>query len=133
MLKRLAGYEASEHPDPIGVVQYPLGAAVLVELLKLARGGGVPGAAGRAFGTLVYVGHSAGSILGNGILELAPDLVDAAVMSGVRAFSRAQLILSLIRPRSRTRSATRTSSRSLASTLRATTIQHVLVACRRTI
>lgn len=78
------GYGLSDHPDPVNVVQYPLSAAIIIELIKLARNGSVPGASGRAFDKVVYVGHSAGSIIGNGLVQQVPDLIDATALTGVR-------------------------------------------------
>ncbi|KZV83360.1 alpha/beta-hydrolase, partial [Exidia glandulosa HHB12029] len=76
------GYGLSDHPDPVNVVQYPLSAGIIIELIKLARSGSVPGASGRAFDKVVYVGHSAGSIIGNGLVQEAPNLIDAVALTG---------------------------------------------------
>ncbi|KZV79443.1 hypothetical protein EXIGLDRAFT_782333 [Exidia glandulosa HHB12029] len=71
----------SDRPDPIKVVQSPLEVAVLVNIIKAARAGHIPGA-NRKFGTIVYAGHSYGSILLNGVVISEPKLVDAAIFTG---------------------------------------------------
>lgn len=78
----LAGYGLSDHPDGVAIVQQPFDAAILASIIRLARNGGVPGS-GRRFRTIVYVGHSYGSRILNQLLTIEPDLVDAAVFSGV--------------------------------------------------
>ncbi|KZV85928.1 hypothetical protein EXIGLDRAFT_622491 [Exidia glandulosa HHB12029] len=71
----------SDRPDPIKVVQSPLEVAVLVNIIKAARAGHIPGV-NRKFGTIVYAGHSYGSILLNGVVISEPKLVDAAIFTG---------------------------------------------------
>ncbi|EJD51016.1 alpha/beta-hydrolase [Auricularia subglabra TFB-10046 SS5] len=74
------GYGKSDHPDP-AIVQAPFDIAILESIIKAARKGKVLGAS-HAFGKVVYVGHSYGSILGNGLIIDAPTLVDAIVFTG---------------------------------------------------
>ncbi|KZV83566.1 hypothetical protein EXIGLDRAFT_777444 [Exidia glandulosa HHB12029] len=76
------GYGNSEHPDPLTVVQTPYDTAVLESIIRLARDGGVPGAKSRQFDKIVFVGHSLGSIILNGLIAGHPTLVDAAVFTG---------------------------------------------------
>lgn len=67
-------------------MQGPFDVAVMAEIIKLARAGGVAGA-GVSFDTIVYVGHSYGSVILNGLIAAEPQLVDAAVFTGVCGFS----------------------------------------------
>lgn len=64
------------------VVQDPYDTAVVTKIVELARAGGIPGA-GRSFGTIIYAGHSYGSLILNGILAASPSLVNAAILTGV--------------------------------------------------
>ncbi|EJD51017.1 alpha/beta-hydrolase [Auricularia subglabra TFB-10046 SS5] len=75
------GYGQSDHPDPVAIAQTPLGVAILQEIVKAARGGSLPGAA-RGFETVLGIAHSYGSVLLNGLIIGAPDLIDAAVFTG---------------------------------------------------
>ncbi|KZV79445.1 alpha/beta-hydrolase [Exidia glandulosa HHB12029] len=75
------GYGNSSHPDPVGVVQAPYDVAIVSAILKAAREGNFLGAT-CAFNRIVYVGHSYGSIIGNGVIASQPKLIDAAVFTG---------------------------------------------------
>ncbi|KZV79444.1 hypothetical protein EXIGLDRAFT_568086, partial [Exidia glandulosa HHB12029] len=71
----------SDRPNPIEVVQSPFEVAILASIIKAARTGHIRGS-NRKFDTIVYVGHSFGSILLNGLVASDPALVDAAIFSG---------------------------------------------------
>lgn len=58
----------------------------MIEIVKLARAGGIVGS-GRFFRTIIWVGHSLGSGILNGVIVKEPRLVDAAVFTGVRLIS----------------------------------------------
>ncbi|EJD51015.1 hypothetical protein AURDEDRAFT_160157 [Auricularia subglabra TFB-10046 SS5] len=75
------GYGKSDHPDPVSVVQTPFDIAMLKAIVEAARAGRIPGAT-RGFRTVVYLGHSYGSILLNGLIIEKPALVNAAVFTG---------------------------------------------------
>ncbi|KZV85192.1 alpha/beta-hydrolase, partial [Exidia glandulosa HHB12029] len=73
----------SDRPDGISVVQDSFDVAVLAEIVKLARAGGVPGTPGdRGFNKIVFIGHSYGSIILNGVIAAESALVDAAIFTG---------------------------------------------------
>lgn len=66
-------------------MQFPLHIAIEEQILRLARtAGGIPAAAGRTFTQVILVGHSFGSSVTNGVIAQAPELVTAAVLTGVR-------------------------------------------------
>ncbi|KZV85089.1 alpha/beta-hydrolase [Exidia glandulosa HHB12029] len=75
------GYGESDHPDPISIVQAPFDGAFMAQIIRLARAGRVAGAH-RPFKKVVYVGHSFGSRVGNQVISTAPDVVDAAILTG---------------------------------------------------
>ncbi|EJD51025.1 alpha/beta-hydrolase [Auricularia subglabra TFB-10046 SS5] len=75
------GHGESDHPDPVAVVQTPFEITIIQSIINAVRSGSITGAT-RGFGTVVYVGHSFGSILLNGVIASEPDLVDAAVFTG---------------------------------------------------
>ncbi|KZV85927.1 alpha/beta-hydrolase [Exidia glandulosa HHB12029] len=75
------GNGKSDRPDPLKIVQSPFEVAVLRSIIATARTGRIPGA-DQEFGTIVYVGHSFGSMILNGIVASEPTLVDAAIFTG---------------------------------------------------
>ena len=77
------GAGKSAHPDPTFVAQQTLQVAVIHEILQKLRAGTVGGPVGtKAFDTVIYTGHSYGSICGNGIATHYPSDVDAFVFTG---------------------------------------------------
>ncbi|KZV89557.1 hypothetical protein EXIGLDRAFT_618083 [Exidia glandulosa HHB12029] len=77
----LLGAGASAKPDPFCVVQIPMNVAIATEIVKRVRGGTLTKAL-PAFSKIVYVGHSMGSVILNGIMVGSPSLIDAAVLTG---------------------------------------------------
>lgn len=73
------GSGASDHPDPITVVQKPAQVEVAHQVVQALRNGKV---GGRVFSKISYVGHSYGSIIGNGLAARYPNDVDAFILSG---------------------------------------------------
>lgn len=63
----------------------PLQSALWVEIIRLARVGAIPGALGRRFRTVVGIGHSLSSTMLNDLIMTAPDVLDAAIFTGVSA------------------------------------------------
>ena len=63
-------------------MQTPFEIAVIISIIKAARAGHIPGAS-QGFEMIVYLGHSLGSALLNGIIVEEPSLVDAAIFTGV--------------------------------------------------
>ncbi|EJD41775.1 hypothetical protein AURDEDRAFT_126889 [Auricularia subglabra TFB-10046 SS5] len=78
---RLGGGGSSRPSDPLGVVQFPLEVAIQEKIMELVHFGGIE-AVGRRFEKVVFIGHSMGSILLNGLLAAAPDSLSAAVFTG---------------------------------------------------
>ncbi|KAK5064803.1 hypothetical protein LTR84_000637 [Exophiala bonariae] len=76
------GSGLSDHPDPINVVQQFLHIEIAHELIQLLRTGGF---AGQSFKHVINVGHSAGSVLMNGLAIKYPKDMDAAVLTGYTA------------------------------------------------
>ncbi|KZV96696.1 alpha/beta-hydrolase [Exidia glandulosa HHB12029] len=79
------GSGLSDHPDPLQVVQFGLQIAIEEQILRLARAGSIT-ALGRAFTDIILVGHSFGSSVTNGVIAQAPELVDAAILTGYSHF-----------------------------------------------
>ncbi|GME44931.1 Alpha/beta hydrolase fold-1 [Neofusicoccum parvum] len=73
------GNGASDHPDPVTVVQKPAHVEVAHQVVQALRRGDV---GGRAFSKISYVGHSYGSLIGNGLVARYPDDVDALILTG---------------------------------------------------
>lgn len=73
------GIGASDHPDPLQIVQCPTDVEVLHALVQILRKGGV---ASKAFKHVVGVGHSYGSIVQLSHNAKYPADVDAAVLTG---------------------------------------------------
>ena len=76
------GTGLSEHPDPIQIVQGPIQLEImhiLIQRLKTAQLGG------KSFGTIVGVGHSAGSTYTQGITSKYPDDFHAVILTGTSA------------------------------------------------
>lgn len=73
------GVGASDHPDPIQVVQAPLQVAIIHELVSFLRSGKL---AGQTFKDIVGVGHSFGSIQSVGVAAKWPKDFDALVLTG---------------------------------------------------
>ncbi|KAH6699741.1 hypothetical protein BKA61DRAFT_582913 [Leptodontidium sp. MPI-SDFR-AT-0119] len=77
------GNGLSDHPDPVNIVQIPAQIETIHELILKARAGTLPGpATPRAFNKIVYVGHSLGSSLGNGLNVKYPEDSDATILTG---------------------------------------------------
>ncbi|EJD47964.1 hypothetical protein AURDEDRAFT_183717 [Auricularia subglabra TFB-10046 SS5] len=80
----LLGAGKSEMADPFNEVQIPMNIVIATAIVQAAKAGtlarrrhGVP-----AFKRVVYVAHSMGSLILNGVLTASPHLVDAAVLTG---------------------------------------------------
>ena len=70
---------ASDHPDPIQIVQAPLQVEIAHTLITLLRQGKLPG---QKFKDVVGVGYSFGSIQSVGVLAKYPKDFDAVVLTG---------------------------------------------------
>ncbi|KAH8815958.1 Alpha/Beta hydrolase protein [Xylogone sp. PMI_703] len=70
----------SDHPDPAQVVQIPLHVETIHEIVLAARAGSAPFP--HSFPTIIYVGHSVGSIVGNQYNVKYPTEVDATILTG---------------------------------------------------
>ncbi|RDW65163.1 catalytic protein [Coleophoma crateriformis] len=73
------GTGASDHPDPIQVVQSSLQVDIAHNLIQFLRRGGF---AGQSFSRVVAVGHSFGSIQSVGITVKYPKDADAVILTG---------------------------------------------------
>lgn len=79
----LLGAGKSEMADPFDEVQIPMNVAIATAIVQAVKAGtlaprhGLP-----AFKRVVYVAHSMGSLILNGVLTASPHLVDAAVLTG---------------------------------------------------
>ena len=73
------GVGASDHPDPIQIVQAPIQVEIIHSLVNLLRGGKL---AGQIFKDVVGVGHSFGSIQSVGVVAKYPKDFDAVVLTG---------------------------------------------------
>ncbi|EJD40302.1 hypothetical protein AURDEDRAFT_170675 [Auricularia subglabra TFB-10046 SS5] len=71
----------SSSPDPVNILQMPLQVAAQIEILKLARAGGIPGMRGQRFKNLVAIGHSLSGALINGIVIKEPKLLQGAIFT----------------------------------------------------
>jgi predicted esterase len=76
------GAGVSDRPDPVTVVQSPIQVDIAVKIIELARSGQIA-PAGRAFHRIIQVGHSLGSAITNGVMTQQPNLLDAAILTGV--------------------------------------------------
>lgn len=79
----------SDHPDPVTIVQVPAQVEAYHEIVQALLNGNV---GGRNFTKVAYIGHSFGSVMGNGIAAKYPDDVDAFVLTGYSKFLKASLI-----------------------------------------
>lgn len=75
------GNGLSSHPDPILILQAPYQTRAMHALIDLIRGGNTTQMP-RAFDSIVYVGHSFGSVLGDLVAREYPSDVDAMVLTG---------------------------------------------------
>ncbi|KAF8857572.1 alpha/beta-hydrolase [Acephala macrosclerotiorum] len=73
------GIGASDHPDPIQVVQAPLEISIGHSLIQMLRSGAI---ANTKFEKVIGVGHSLGSELTNAVTAQYPTDFDAAVLTG---------------------------------------------------
>ncbi|CZR54593.1 uncharacterized protein PAC_04477 [Phialocephala subalpina] len=73
------GIGASDHPDPIQIVQTPLEIAIGHSLVQMLRNGAV---SNTKFQHVIGVGHSLGSELTNAVTAQYPKDFDAAVLTG---------------------------------------------------
>ncbi|KAF8851755.1 hypothetical protein BDZ45DRAFT_750342 [Acephala macrosclerotiorum] len=80
------GNGLSDHPDPINVLQIPLEIEVLHQIIAKARAGSLPGPANINFNSIIYAGHSFGSVLGNGLNFKYPADADATILTGFSDF-----------------------------------------------
>lgn len=77
------GTGASDHPDPVNVVQAPLQAELLHVLIVQLRGPTRPQWPFTSQSKIVFVGHSYGSILGTQLSTKHPQDIDAFVQTGL--------------------------------------------------
>ncbi|RFU28066.1 hypothetical protein B7463_g8270, partial [Scytalidium lignicola] len=70
----------SDHPDPVQIVQIPIHVETIHEIVLAARAGNAPFP--RSFSTIIYVGHSVGSAVGNQFNGKYPTDVDATILTG---------------------------------------------------
>ncbi|KZV87987.1 hypothetical protein EXIGLDRAFT_187844 [Exidia glandulosa HHB12029] len=77
----MLGRGESEHPDPT-ILQIPLQAALMAELVTQARRGALPGLSRRGFRKIVGISHSLSSRVLNEVLVSFPKAVDAAILTG---------------------------------------------------
>jgi len=73
------GVGASDHPDPIQIVQAPIQVEIIHQLVSFLRGGKL---AGTTFKNIVGVGHSFGSIQSVGVAAKYPKDFDGLVLTG---------------------------------------------------
>jgi pimeloyl-ACP methyl ester carboxylesterase len=85
------GYGNSSHPDPYGIDQVPMQAAVLSQIMRGLKAGDV---LGRQFSRVIYVGHSHGSIIGEAVAAMYPDSADGLVLTGYSAKADSTNVLS---------------------------------------
>jgi pimeloyl-ACP methyl ester carboxylesterase len=74
------GAGASQKADPITEVQQPLQQAIVHKIITMLRAGHLSFAPAAA--KVIFVGHSLGSVTGNGIATNHPEDVDALVLTG---------------------------------------------------
>ncbi|ERF72573.1 hypothetical protein EPUS_02855 [Endocarpon pusillum Z07020] len=72
------GNGASEHPDPLQVVQLTLQTEVLNVVAQKIQSGEITGSPSK----VIYVGHSLGSILGTMLANRYPNSIDKLVLTG---------------------------------------------------
>ena len=75
------GNGQSDHPDPILDVQYPAQVEQIHQIILEARAGTLPGIT-KKFTTILYAGHSYGSITGNALNRIYPNDVNATILTG---------------------------------------------------
>ena len=74
------GIGASQHGDPLNIVQSWLQMAALEALSTMLRAGSIPGVP--KFNKVLHVGHSFGSIQTVGVLRTRPDIWDGVALTG---------------------------------------------------
>ena len=74
------GIGASQHGDPLNIVQSWLQIAALEALSTMLRAGSIPGVP--KFNKVLHVGHSFGSIQTVGVLRTRPDIWDGVALTG---------------------------------------------------
>ncbi|KAH8899975.1 alpha/beta-hydrolase [Thozetella sp. PMI_491] len=79
-IDRLGHGESTEHLDGVEGLQLPLHLELIHQLISSVRHG--PNPLGRNFGTIVYVGHSYGSVLATAHVGKYPNDVDVLVPTG---------------------------------------------------
>lgn len=85
----------SSKPDPVLTVQQPLETEILHEIIAMARAGKLPSGIPRA-NRVVFVGHSIGSVTGNGVATKYPHTAfDAAILTGY-SYTVAQAAIGLL-------------------------------------
>ncbi|CZR64268.1 uncharacterized protein PAC_14166 [Phialocephala subalpina] len=77
------GNGLSDHPDPLTVLGTPLQTEIVHQLIVKARAGTLPSANGKAFNSVIYVGHSYGSFIGNYLNVQYPNDANATILTGV--------------------------------------------------
>ncbi|EMC98195.1 hypothetical protein BAUCODRAFT_50440, partial [Baudoinia panamericana UAMH 10762] len=82
------GWGASDTPDPLNIVQFPLIIEICHALTSLLRAGKV---GGMAFETVVGVGHSFGSFTTQAVTVNYPDDFDAVILTGYGTLVNGQL------------------------------------------
>ncbi|KAH7105794.1 hypothetical protein BKA62DRAFT_741077 [Auriculariales sp. MPI-PUGE-AT-0066] len=79
-----AALAAGYYPSPFDVVQTPLNIKIAAKIIKAVRNNTLGHSKHRLgrFDKIVYVGHSMGSVILNGVMANEPELVDVAVLTG---------------------------------------------------
>lgn len=79
------GVGQSDHPDPIQVVQGPLQVEIAHALIELLRKNQI---GGYQFSKFVGVGHSAGSVVTQGVTTKYPNDFDAVILTGTSTIAK---------------------------------------------
>lgn len=77
------GTGLSSSGDPYNILQADIQAAVLIEITRLLRSGGLHVSLPRPSGRVLHVGYSFGSILTNVLIAKRPELSDGVVLTGL--------------------------------------------------
>jgi pimeloyl-ACP methyl ester carboxylesterase len=83
------GNGLSDHPDPTTVVQLPLQIEIIAAMIAKIRDGTT--SMGK-MNKVIYVGHSFGSFIGNGLNAKYPDSADATILTGYTSSQNSDLL-----------------------------------------
>ncbi|KAK0716800.1 hypothetical protein B0T26DRAFT_871458 [Lasiosphaeria miniovina] len=81
-IDRLGHGSNPQRPDPVDVVQPSLSIEIIHQIIAAIRGNTERNALDRGFSKIAYVGHSHGSMLGQGLAARYPSDADASVLTG---------------------------------------------------